>query len=208
MKNLAIAILVMVVSFQTFAERIDEDSVDPLVSNQYQNTLYLHPLSLIISAAADIIPFALCVTYERALAPQTSLILTPALIAGTVSDPNSDASIATSEMDLGIGIRHYLSRPGSGIYLQAKANAGYATIELEDYVDYEWKTAKGSGMGFSILGYIGGKGQWGRTCMFLDAGIGYQYIGAEVTLEGSDVTKEATKSGLGYDFNYALGVAF
>ena len=174
----------------------------------YSNVLYLHPLSLIVSTAIPdnpIFPMVFCLTYERALKPQVALIVTPLF---TIGNFETDWEKYTStSFGAGLGIRRYLGKPVSGIYLQAKLNMEYgsAKLEMKDELTSIIDDLESSGVIVDALGYLGVKGHWGKVCMFLDAGVGYQYIGIEFN---KDTDLSLSKTGLGLDFNFGLGYGF
>lgn len=168
------------------------------------NVLYVHPMSLIISTAIDILPAMITVTYERHLQEQNALILSPNFIFWNLSA--TDEELKMNGYGLGVGYRHYLSseKKTHGMYLQAKSNIGYSTAEYTESLTGIDNTTSGSGMGLDLLFYIGTKGQWNKICMFFDFGLGYSYSSYE--LGAGNISTSGT--GLGWEFNLGLGYAF
>lgn len=176
---------------------------------KYSNAIYVHPLSLIVGSASSVLPLMLNFTIEHALAPKAALIFTPNYFSWTL-ESGLDDELNIQSFGAGVGYRKYLSKPSSGVYLQAKVDAGYMSAEV-DYVSnvtYGKKTAEFSGAGVSILGYVGTKGQWDHICMFIDGGLGFGYIGVETDVPDANLDFNYGATGLDWDINFGLGYAF
>lgn len=183
----------------------EEDAIDPTKTTKYAmpaeiNTISIHPLSLIVTSAVKVFPMYVYITYERNYAPKNALILTPNYLSWKVED--GDDSFEASGYGLGIGIRHYLSKPVSGIYLQAKADLGYATIKVSD----GYSTAEGSGLGVDFIGSIGAKGKWDKISIFADLGLGFGI--SDVSAKTGDYEASVSNKGLSYGGNFGIGYSF
>jgi hypothetical protein len=168
-----------------------------------KNALYCHPISLIVSTAVSELPLMLAVTYERSLKPRVSLVLTPSLLLWSLEE--SGDKLTATQFSIGVGLRRYLSKPTTGIFLQAKPNIGYASVNFEDNAG---SSASASGFAASLLGMIGYKGQWDRIAMFIDVGLGYQYFGASASDVNSDIEMSLSGTGLAVGGDFTLGFCF
>jgi hypothetical protein len=202
-KILTTLVLSLMLSSSVMAQESSNDA-----AMQNKTTLYVHPLSLIVGAAADILPLMLNFTIEQYLAPKAALIITPNYFMWDLSAGTND-EFSLKGFGAGIGYRKYLGKPASGVYLQTKADIGY-WMGTADYINYSFqnKTADFSGIGASILGYVGVKGKWDRISMFIDAGVGYGYLGMEADVPDADLNFDFGSTGVDFDFNFALGYSF
>lgn len=206
MKRLVAALSILMMVSLSFAQ---DESIDPTQTKKYAmpneiNTLSIHPISMIVFAAIDILPMYVALTYERNLAPKNALIITPNYMRWSLESGGDKLSL--NSIGAGVGVRRYLSKPVSGVYLQTKADFSYTNAS----VTYAWSNDKdeGSGLVFSILAYVGVKGKWDNISMFIDAGIGKQFTSATLKTSNSDFEASTSGSGLASDFNFGVGYSF
>lgn len=157
-------------------------------------TFYFHPVGLILSTIPNFV--WITATYENNFADQKAFLLRPFYMRFGDSDDY------LSMFALGAGIRNYLSKPQSGIYLDLMGNVGYSSIHIDS--DFEDEVT-GSGIAVSGLGYIGVKGKWSTISIMFDVGGGYQYVGANAE---DNRGNEASASGGGPTFDINLGIGF
>ncbi len=165
----------------------------PSGSFESANTLYFHPISLIVTTAVSEVPNVVTLTYERATSSGTALILKPSIML--YSHDNTSWTAA----GIGGGLRKYLGAPMSGTYLQVLAGAGWANYDSDDTEE--------SIFNGNLLFYVGKKGKWDSISMFIDFGLGYQY--SSISLDQEDYEDSYySGTGLGIDFNFGVGFSF
>jgi hypothetical protein len=174
------------------------------VQAQNKNTLSIHPISLIVSTAVDILPVTIYVTYERQTEGQNALILTPNMFFWNLS--SDDEELSLTGFGIGAGMRHYLSKEKQthGIYLQVKGNFAFTSATYKN--DFLGDDDSGTGFDLEGLFHIGYKGQWDKISMFFDVGLGYAYSKLDMSLGSFDISSSG--SGLGADINLGLGYSF
>lgn len=189
---------VLLVGFLCGMGYAQEETVAPAIP--YSHELYIHPFSLVLGTATEGLPTMLYLTYEKPMGPGKAFIATGDMIFGNLLVEEIDIF----GFDIGPGIRKYLSKPASGLYLQAKGAFSYASIS--ENVSGSDVTA--TAIGGSALGYIGVKGQYNRIGIFTDLGIGYQF--GSVSTTGGSFTQdvEGSLTGVAWDLNVGLGYGF
>ncbi|MDG5813969.1 hypothetical protein QA601_02680 [Chitinispirillales bacterium ANBcel5] len=163
-----------------------------------RNTTSIHPISLIASTAIPELPSTFKITYERYRRPQSALILSPEL------NILNDAPLQFLALSGSGGLRRYLGKPESGIYLQTKAHVTYLSIEESDRFGNNKYDAKG--VVFKLLGYIGVKGKWNRISIFADGGLGWAF--GSVKYSGDSNALITSGRGLGFDLNFGIGYSY
>ncbi|MBF0430582.1 MAG: hypothetical protein HQK83_04850 [Fibrobacteria bacterium] len=159
-----------------------------------KSTIYIHPVGLILSGIPGLT--WITATYENDFAPYKAFLLRPSYMG--IGEENDNMK----SFSLGFGIRNYLSKPQSGIYLDITGNLGYSTVHLED--EYSNDAIEGSGIYIAGLGYIGVRGKWEKVSIFIDIGGGYQYSGASA--EDSYGNEASFGGGMpALDVNFGIG---
>lgn len=161
-------------------------------SYQPANTIYFHPISLIVTTAVEEFPNIISLTYEHATAPRAAIILKPAIMLYNHDNTTWNAAGISG------GLRKYLGRPMSGTYLQVLGGAGWASFDSGSTDE--------SAFNGSLLFYVGRKGKWDNISMFTDFGLGYQY--SSISIEDDFEDSHYSGTGLGIDFNFGVGFSF
>ena len=170
MKKIFVLILmgfVFVVNVNAQSEQNNETSNTQAEQNKIadnkRTSLYLHPIFLIAGLATEDAPLLLYSTIEIPSSLSNSLIIRPSLwyIPGYNNEINlRDAFRFGSD----IGIRHFPSGKGEGLYLQAQSGIFYLSADNK------------SSLWFDVMGYIGYAKKYSGVRIFIDVGIGIGFV--------------------------------
>lgn len=182
--------------------------------------LYGHPTMTVISAlgaSTGSIPFMIPVTYEREMGDGKSWTLQPNLAFGTLASNDSVPHLYDRGYDkapdfsvfqflvTGTQRNYFNGQVSKGWYWAPALALGYARVTrpFKQGQDGFWSAVDMNGFIVGAMGYVGWRGKWGAFTMYVDGGLGGQYVAAS----GSG-TQDFTESGLALDINIGMGKAF
>lgn len=184
------------------------------------NALHMHPIATGVTLAVNSIPTWWYFTFERELGNGKSITIQPVFVTGEfapeVFDDEDDNPIEVSQFGVTGAFRFYTNGQESrGNYfapaiVYSKTTASQEGLEISTpFGSYKEDDVEITATVFGALVYAGYRGKNGAFSWFIDAGLGFQ----NVTLDASDGTDldevaEKVSSGIAYDVNYGIGIAF
>lgn len=182
-------------------------------TDEKSRAIYAHPAMTVISAlgaSSGAIPLILPVTYEREMGDGKSWTVQPTLVFGSLKQTaiNNEEAPKLSVFELrllGTQRNYFNGNVSEGWYWAPAVSLGYARISQpfkQGRYGY-WSAVDINGYGAGALAYVGWRGKWSELTMYVDGGLGGQYI----SLSGTG-NQSYAKSGVAFDLNIGMGKAF
>jgi len=187
------------------------------------NALYIHPVSTGLTLVISAIPTWWYFTYERELGNGRSITLQPMFTTGEF-DPEifgadeDENPITVSQLGITAAYRIYTrSEESRSSYFAPAIMFSKLTVGQEGSYSYNYADARVqeedieiSATTFGALIYGGFRSKGGTFSWYIDGGIGFRSVSLEVTGDDTDIDdiEDYSNTGLAYDVNYGIGIAF